>query len=252
MKQHERGFSLLELALVLVVMALIGAAGMGLSTSLSGRSDHAERALQQQLTQAVIGFAQRNHRLPCADVNGDGFEDCTGSAFMGGVPFRTLEKDIGGAPNSELARSFIYGVYRQPATPVEGDADLAVLKERTFNAIGELGYRARNDLVMGLANALKAEPDAARLSVAGAGSDGKRAACATPSTPVAFVLVYSARHDADRASPTSDFDGANNALRWSAGGGVSCVENPALGRMNHYDDTVVAVSFTELLGYLVR
>ena len=251
MRPHEHGFSLLELALVLVVIALVGAAGMGLSQTMSGRNDNVDRTQQQQITQAMIGFAQRNHRLPCPDTAGDGFENCSAGAFIGGVPFRTLEVNIGGEPGSEQAKSFIYGVYRQPSATLEQDADLAVLQERTYNVAGELGYRARNDLVMALSNALKAPPDAARLRVAGPGSDGKSATCAEPWTPVAFAIVYSGRHDADRVAPISDFDGAHKALTWPTGG-VSCFENPALGRMEHYDDTVVAVSFTELLGYLVR
>lgn len=250
MRRVERGFSLLELALVLVVIALLGAAGMGLSTG-GGPSDTADRVLQQQLVQAAISFAQRNHRLPCPDTVGKGFENCSAGAFIGGVPFRTLEVNVGGEPGSAQAQSFIYGVYRQPSTTLEQDADLAVLQERTYNVVGELGYRARNDLVMALSNALKATPDAARLRVAGPGSDAKSSTCATPGTPVAFAIVYSGRHDADRATPLSDFDGAHRALSWPTGG-VSCFENPALGRMEHYDDTVVAVSFTELLGYLVR
>lgn len=256
MNRRERGFSLLELAVVLGVMGFIGAAAMGLN-GMSGKGSRGgasgdaftQQVHLQRIAQAVIGFARRNHRLPCPDTDGDALEDCGTAGVLGGLPFLTLEVGLSGAAGSALARSFMYGLYRAP----DVDADLGVLEERTGEQKGDLGYLGRNDLVMALRNAHQASGSEHRLRVAGPQSTGASSACGSDWRNVAFVLAVSASRDADRlASPSSDFDGANGHLVWPTGGATSCVENPAVGQSEHYDDTVIAVGFTELLGYLIR
>lgn len=250
--RQQRGFSLLELAVVLGVAGLLAAAAITSSSGRSLRDDFTELALQQRLAQSVIAFAQRNHRLPCPDGTGDGLEDCAHDAALGGVPFLTLEVSVAGGPGSALARSFMYGVYREPATAAANDADLAVLRERTGNQVGDHGYLSGNDLVMALRTAHRAPPTSARLRVAGPTSTGASSTCSDAWSNSAFALVYAGKGDADRSSPVSDYDGANGALVWPNGTTSTCVENPAIGRSEQYDDTVITVSFTELLGYLVR
>lgn len=248
--RHQRGFSLLELAVVLGVAGLLAAAAIATSGGRALKDDFTELALQQRLAQTVIAFAQRNHRLPCPDSTGDGLENCDGGVSLGGVPFVTLEVAVAGGVGSALARSYMYGVYRAAESTASADADLAQLRERTGNQTGELGYLARNDLVMALRNAHRRAADPTRVRVAGPG--GGASSCAGTATNVAFVLVYAGKADADRATPASDYDGANGALKWPAGSTSKCVESPALARSERYDDTVVSVSFTELLGYLLR
>lgn len=251
MRGAQRGFSLLELAVVIGTAGVIAAAAVATSSGRTLRSEFTELALQQRLAQAVIAFAKRNHRLPCPDSDGDGREDCAAGLILGGVPFQSLEVSVAGGPGSALARSFMYGVYRGTTSDAATDADLAVLKERTSNAVGDLGYMARNDLVMALRNAHLATRSTAQLLVAPQ-SLAAGDTCASKGVNVAFALVYAGERDADGKSPATDYDGANGGLVWPDGSTSSCVENPAVGRSERYDDTVIAVSFTELLGYLIR
>lgn len=71
-----RGFSLLELALVLLVMGILLGGALKVQQRLHAR----QLALQNQqiladVRAALVGFLLQNARLPCSDTNGDGLED---------------------------------------------------------------------------------------------------------------------------------------------------------------------------------
>ena len=70
------GFSLVELAVVLVVLGLLAS---GLLAPLAVQLESRDRALTvkqlEQAREALHGFAMRNGRLPCPDTDGDGRAD---------------------------------------------------------------------------------------------------------------------------------------------------------------------------------
>ena len=68
MKKHAKGFTLVEMAIVLVIIGLLlGGLLMPLSTQIENtRRNDTEKSLEA-LKQAVIGFALVNGRLPCPD-----------------------------------------------------------------------------------------------------------------------------------------------------------------------------------------
>ena len=89
MRRHA-GFSLLELALVLVVLSLLASGALPL---LSGQREIAARQeaqrLLDQVRDSLLGFALSTGRLPCAAApGGDGREDC--SREHGVLPWATL------------------------------------------------------------------------------------------------------------------------------------------------------------------
>lgn len=89
MRRHA-GFSLLELALVLVVLSLLASGALPL---LSGQREIAARQeaqrLLDQVRDSLLGFALSTGRLPCpAAPGGDGREDC--SREHGVLPWATL------------------------------------------------------------------------------------------------------------------------------------------------------------------
>ncbi|MDY0012001.1 MAG: prepilin-type N-terminal cleavage/methylation domain-containing protein [Rhodocyclaceae bacterium] len=89
----SRGFSLVELAIVLVLLTVLLGLGLG---ALNARQQSSATALTKQrqavLRDALIAYLGGNRRLPCADddavtgINGD--ENC--GATFGVVPWRTL------------------------------------------------------------------------------------------------------------------------------------------------------------------
>lgn len=94
---RERGFSLVELAIVLVVVGLmIGGLLTPLSVQIEQRRvSETQRALDEA-REALIGFALRNGYLPCPAVSAEnGLEDRAGGACRNGkrqgfIPWATL------------------------------------------------------------------------------------------------------------------------------------------------------------------
>lgn len=92
------GFSLLEMALVLlIVSALAGALFVPLRVYREQQARAQTQALLQEAKQALIGHALALHYLPCPDTDAipDGWENLTGSqacvSSEGVLPWRQLE-----------------------------------------------------------------------------------------------------------------------------------------------------------------
>mgnify|MGYP006272967217 CR=1 FL=1 len=71
-----RGFTLLELAIVLLALGLVLAGGLGpLAARLEARDRAATQAALEAARDALLGFAAARGRLPCPDADGDGRAD---------------------------------------------------------------------------------------------------------------------------------------------------------------------------------
>ncbi|GAB2182082.1 hypothetical protein DLREEDagrD3_23050 [Denitratisoma sp. agr-D3] len=81
-----RGFTLTEMAIVLVIVALlIGGLALPLSTQQEMRALEETQHRLTDASEALTGFAAINGRLPCpATTTSQGQEDCAGSAGNGG------------------------------------------------------------------------------------------------------------------------------------------------------------------------
>lgn len=114
---RQRGFSLLELAMVLVVLGLVTLLVVQfLGAASRERHEVASRDLLTRADDALLAYAMVNSRLPCPASNGSGNEDCS-SNQIGQLPYKTL-----GLPDAN-ARKIRYGVLRRPALR-KTDADL--------------------------------------------------------------------------------------------------------------------------------
>ena len=79
----QRGFTLIEMAIVLVIMTiLIGGLAVPLSAQIQARRVAETRQTMQEAREAVLGYAMThladtagNRHLPCPDITGDGRED---------------------------------------------------------------------------------------------------------------------------------------------------------------------------------
>ena len=90
MKQiDDKGFTLIEIAIVMVIIGILAGGGVSLMGILSERKIRNETLDYLDNAKAsLVNFAKINGRLPWADSSGDGLED---SGFLtGSFPFRTL------------------------------------------------------------------------------------------------------------------------------------------------------------------
>jgi len=125
MKRQQRGFTLVEISVALLALGLVLLAAV-VFWQQSARQRVAVRQMevQDQSRDAVLGFVQAHHRLPCPAADTAGAEDCA-LGQVGYLPWRTL-----GLPRPE-AGQLRYGVYRQASpTAPEQDRDLAILRDR--------------------------------------------------------------------------------------------------------------------------
>jgi len=91
----QKGFSLIEISIVLVILGLITGGIMGpLSAQIeSSRRNETKQSLNKAL-ESLYGFALANGHLPCPDTSGDGMENRNAAnqciAAMGSLPWVTL------------------------------------------------------------------------------------------------------------------------------------------------------------------
>lgn len=111
---HRQGFSLVEMAVVLAIMALLLAGLLPtISSQIEQQHRNETRKLLEETRTALIGFAVANGRLPCPDTNGDGTEDFSGTAVtINNAPIAGQSTKInspcnggGGIPYNQLGTS---------------------------------------------------------------------------------------------------------------------------------------------------
>lgn len=85
----EKGFTLIEIAIVMVIIGLLAGGGVSLMGMLSERKIRNESAeYLDEAKNAIINFAKINGRLPLADTDNNGLEDS--STPPGTLPYLTL------------------------------------------------------------------------------------------------------------------------------------------------------------------
>jgi prepilin-type N-terminal cleavage/methylation domain-containing protein len=91
----QSGFTLIEVAIVLFVLALLGGAILvPLGAQVEQRAYDETTRTMNDVRDALLGFAVVNRRLPCPDTNSDGIEDPVGGPcpvnVEGKLPWATL------------------------------------------------------------------------------------------------------------------------------------------------------------------
>ena len=244
--KSEQGFTLLEVAVVLVLIGTIAAASTGMwrewiAAPNAARSD----AILKNVRSATVAFAMTNQRLPMPDTNGDGREgDVNGSyaGSLGSVPFITLGFNSSSAQYQNLA----YGIYYDAAL----DADLSVVKERSGDVIGDVNHQNRNDFRQALVNAANAAATTVQVYVTGNGAGSGPVNCSAVAglvMNVAFAVASPGSEDAD--GDGNIYDGANGAIL-GVGNSGRCFASPRQSAGRLYDDVVQVESFSSVLGLM--
>ena len=126
--RRQRGFTMVEMGVALVVLGLIGVAFVAWwRTAGQQKVAAVERDVMVQAQQATLGFVHANYRLPCPAADETGLENCGTAANprqVGWLPWRTLQ--IPAAASAQMR----YGVYRVPQSNQWMDTDLAVVADR--------------------------------------------------------------------------------------------------------------------------
>lgn len=243
--RRQQGMTLIELSLILVVLGLMTAMLVSMVPSLT-RLASVEEALDDisDTQNAITGFAQTTGRLPCADSDQDGRENCP--AIAGGFPYLTV--GLGAPLRNAHGYDYRYAVYAQSNNEAAmNDAELTVARVRwqptvissvlplTDKSIGREVMGASStktptstplDLCQALGVAQNSEANGQYLHLE---HSGTREA-------VAYVLVDPGQADSDGNG--SLFDGLN-----AEGMGF---EHPVLSSSRGYDDRVSAMRFNQL------
>ncbi len=154
--RRNHGFSLIEMAVVLMILGLIVGGLIGpLDTQLEARDrrqtlDNMERALA-----ALYGYAVMHGRLPCPDIDGDGLPDplfdpanaasavCTVGADDGFLPWAELGVPPGDAWGNRLRYRVRSKHYTRPDT--DGLCNGNAREELDLCSRGSLTLRGRGD-----------------------------------------------------------------------------------------------------------
>lgn len=228
---RQRGFSLLETALVVLLVGSAIAAGfLILQAQRPVEQVRAQEQALQWADQALVAYAAQHARLPCAVATPtSGTGDCVAAGQKGWLPVRALEAiHPGGNGPGEPVR---YMVYRGASG---NDADLAVAVDR-FNPSKWDGtkhaYTAVNglDLCLAIANAARETASAAR---------GDR----THTTDIDGHAINVA-YGLSAAGPTPGNSGRYDGLNQAAS---AVMESPGRGVDSGYDDRVRVRDFNSL------
>lgn len=115
-----QGFTLVEIAIVLVIVALLlGGLLPVISSQVEQQRRNETRKYLNEVRDALLGYAIANKRLPCPDSNGDGMAEatCTTAASqVGTLPY----KDLGVTDKDAYGAVLVYAVTKEfadSATP---------------------------------------------------------------------------------------------------------------------------------------
>ncbi|MDO9169823.1 MAG: prepilin-type N-terminal cleavage/methylation domain-containing protein [Methylobacter sp.] len=232
-RQFQCGYSLPELALVIVVLGLLVIAATTVIRDTQKMSDSVEaQALFRRADNALSGFVYANGRLPCPAAAGvAGVEDC--GLTNGVLPYQTL--GMAAQLRNQEGLAFRYAVYAKTgATTLDAQLNKKSDRIQPFYATAtplsstsqNLGNASDMDLCRALSNGWDATADATYAHT----TDGNSL------HHIAYVLADPGAIDADQDGNL--FDGYNVA-------GVK-FGLPSRGISANYDDQVHAVYFDEI------
>ncbi|MDR1660809.1 MAG: hypothetical protein LBR95_00015, partial [Azoarcus sp.] len=143
MRTKEKGFSLLELSVIVLILGLLTTLSWRFIAARAQQEESvATRSLLERADWALTGFVLSNHRLPCPAADENGLADCS-TGEVGRLPYKTL-----GMADARAGR-IRYGVLRRdtaaddpeadvddPAPALSRNADLTRAMDRFYPLVG--------------------------------------------------------------------------------------------------------------------
>ena len=236
-----RGLGLLEVMIITFIVAsalLAGFVALRARQPALAAQDQADALAQAD--RFVVGFVASNNRLPCPDIDNDGYEDCGSRAQKGRLPYRTL-----GLEGSEYGPGV--GQLRYLVQINALDLTLPAQQNNRFepvafdsqsgtytgtDALSNFGTSA--DFCQGLATASSTAYNSLQAQATTLGA---------PGYPVAYALVHPGARDADGDGDV--FDGLNSLAASAAAPNQVEMPSRASGPSS-YDDQVRLRSYGSL------
>jgi type II secretory pathway pseudopilin PulG len=235
LNQRQAGFSFVELAVSLVLLGLVANLVLTMYPALKRSTSTAQSVRNVGDVEAgIVGFVFAEGRLPCADTDNDGVENCP--ATVGKVPYVTL--GLAAPIQNASGLDFKYAVYSRADAIAMNDSSLTVARDRFRPSVAQSApvtvaeKTYSNATVLDFCQALR--PALATRTVINPAyahiADGVR------KEHVAYVLVDPGVGDMNLDG--SPFDGSN------AGG--MAFEHPTRQQGLLYDDRVIVGYFDQL------
>lgn len=238
-QRKTRGFTLLELAVYIMVVGILISVGTGMMMNNSKKPGVQATSSNEKLAASgsnlsldayaapLLLFTQTHYRLPCPDTNNDGSEDCPNAAtppelLKGTLPFTTLALEQ--RPVDTFGNAPFYAV----------DFALTQLVDSATSS-WDSGRLNLDDLCEKTKSRYRAAISTNRLSVIRA--RGLNCQAADVFNP-AFVLV---------SGGAQDLDNINGMLDGENGSGNNCYEFSGREKSAQYDDVVHFVSMANLI-----
>jgi len=99
---HQKGFSLVELAIVLGILGVVFVAGLkGLGSFHHSANTKESQENLAEIKKQVLNFSVINKSLPCPDTDGDGLENRASVSTSNGT-IQKCTADVGGVPYLDL------------------------------------------------------------------------------------------------------------------------------------------------------
>ncbi len=151
--RHQAGFTLVEIAVVLIIMTILAALGLSAVGALQQNAGTSSTVKKQEtLKSALIAYLRNNRRLPCPDIDFDGVEDRAAGALPPPDVTKPCSADHGQIPNVTLGlpreaaldgfdNLFSYFVSKVVVTTVVTGTTLAPNTDWTLTANPSTGVR---------------------------------------------------------------------------------------------------------------
>lgn len=154
MRTGQRGFTLLEMAIVIFIIGMLTAGLIGpAQVQLEARDRRKTLDYMNQVAEALYGFALTHRRLPCPDDDGDGISsppyaipadgDCTEET--GFLPWAELGVDPGDAWGNRLTYHVRKNQFTKPAQNTTCDGNSSSGEEFDLCSQGNITLRTRGD-----------------------------------------------------------------------------------------------------------